>query len=339
DLLRRIHETLGRTSRRLGELASEEESLRAAAALAPEGDERARALYDLAEVRAKAKDFGEARALYEEVVAIIRGSPDRPGKDVGLANMLSVLGQFLKTAGAFGAAEAALTESVALFERTRGRESAEVYGPRNGLASLRYRQGRFEEALAIYDDLAGPARALAESNPLVPQNVRNNRALVLGSMGRLEEAAVGFEEVLARKRERVGGADPTVGHTLHDYAQVLLRSGDLEQAEGRAREARAIFAASAAPGREEFLGSLGLLLGEVALSRGRLEEAERELRDAIEAHGRWLPEDGFPIAEARTALAECLLRGGRLPEAEALARESLPVLERTFGVEDPRTRR
>ena len=70
--------------------------------------------------------------------------------------------------------------------------------------------------------------------------------------------------------------------------------------------------------------------------QGKLEDAERWLRVAMQEAVEGFGDDTPHVAAAMNNLAECLRLQGRFSEAEPMYLRGLELLERAFGKEDPR---
>jgi tetratricopeptide (TPR) repeat protein len=74
-----------------------------------------------------------------------------------------------------------------------------------------------------------------------------------------------------------------------------------------------------------------LLLGELKMAQGELEQAEPLLRECLARRQADLPAGHRLIAYAQSMLGECLIGRGELDEAEQLLSESYDVLRREYG--------
>ena len=80
-------------------------------------------------------------------------------------------------------------------------------------------------------------------------------------------------------------------------------------------------------------------LAELLRTRGAVQQAEQEYRQALAILQAGLPEGHFRIALARGGLGGSLVDQGRYDEAEPLLLESHPVLEKERGPQDSNTLR
>ncbi len=206
-------------------------------------------------------------------------------------------------------AEAVLEASIEDFSRSR---PAMVGGPLIGLAELRRRQGRVEEAARLLDQ-AGPAQAA--------QLCRARLALDRGETARTVELAERFlRQVSAdRKLDRAPGLE------------LLLRArtarGELEEA-GSALDA--LRELERVVCTQPLRGSVELAEGLLAAASGDHDRARRTLEDAIDRFERG--GGPFEAAQSRIELATTLLALGRAADAEREGEAAVKQL-RKLGAE------
>ena len=205
-------------------------------------------------------------------------------------------GALLTQSGDWGAAEAALAESVRCFEASWPPYRAEAQAD---LAELRRRQGRLQEASELLDRAAAHPRATL---------VRAHCAL---DLGRAEEAVELAERYLRRFPDnsalhRVGGLEALVRATV--------AAGRPEQAEAALAELDAVAERVATPPMRAVACAA---YATQAAATGRLEEARVGFEDAVDLYA---PAGMvFEAASAHCDLAELLAVLGRTDGARAEA--------------------
>jgi LuxR family transcriptional regulator, maltose regulon positive regulatory protein len=199
-------------------------------------------------------------------------------------------------------AEAVLEASIEDFSRSR---PAMVGGPLIGLAELRRRQGRLQEAARLLDE-AGPLRAA--------QLCRARLALDRGEAARAVELAERFlRQVSAdRKLDRAPGLELLV--------RALTARGELEEAGSALEALREI---ERGVDTEPLRGSVELAEGLLAAAGGDHHRARPLLEDAIDRFER--SGGPFEAGLARIELATTVLTLGRVDLAE---REATAAMER-----------
>jgi RNA polymerase sigma factor (sigma-70 family) len=190
-------------------------------------------------------------------------------------------------------AEALLEASIEDFSRSR---PAMVGGPLVGLAELRRRQGRVEEAVCLLDR-AGAVQAA--------QLCRARLALDRGESARAVELAERFlRQVPAdRKLDRAPG--------LELLARARTARGELEQVASALQALREL---ERVVGTQALRGSVELGEGLLAAASGDHERARRMLEDAIDHFERG--GGPFEAALSRIELATTLHALGRVADAE-----------------------
>lgn len=140
--------------------------------------------------------------------------------------------------------------------------------------------------------------------------------------GHLEAAESHFRTGLAAAREAQDA--PLQGSILNRLAQNAVNLGQLTRAEDLVGEARLLLDAERDP-YERILAQL--VLGQITIADGRLEEARQVLEDAL-ARVRQAPDHRFrEQLSALWWLASVSERLGALPRAEALLREGIALAE------------
>jgi LuxR family transcriptional regulator, maltose regulon positive regulatory protein len=205
--------------------------------------------------------------------------------------------------GRWDAAEAVLDASIDDFSRSR---PAMVGGPLVGLAELRRRQGRWDEAIRLLDRAGSSARA---------QLCRAWLALDRGDAARAAELA---ERVL-----RQVPADRRLAHVpaLELLVRARTARGDLE---GAGSSLSALREVGAVVGAEPLRASVDAAEGLLAAARGDHDRARPLLEDAVDRFERG--GGPFETAQTRIELATTLFALGRTDVAEHEAAAALDQL-------------
>ncbi|HSD77723.1 MAG TPA: tetratricopeptide repeat protein, partial [Solirubrobacteraceae bacterium] len=186
------------------------------------------------------------------------------------------------------------------------------------LATVRLRQGRVDEAIALCRSAIAEAEAAREQEALAHACFILDWALV--DAGRAGEA---------RYSPRALAIYGRLGH-LDRQAAVLNNLGGFAYYEGRWDDAVALYRraaeAFARAGVVADVAFADLNVGEVLADQGRLEEAEEHLRRARQV---WRGSDyAGPSATAAAFLGRALIRGGRVDDGLALLEEAHGTLRR-----------
>ena len=219
--------------------------------------------------------------------------------------------------GRWKEAEAMLEASIDDFARSR---PALVGGPLVGLAELRRRQGRWEEAVPLLDR-AGPSSTA--------QLCRARLTLDRGDAARAAELAERCLRQVPADRE----LDRAAGLEL--FARARTARGELEEARAALEALRAI---ERAVGTPALRASVDFVEGLVAAAGGDHDRARHLFEDATDRFER--SGGPFEAAQARIELATTLVALGRTDVAEQEAASALDqLLELGAEVEAERARR
>jgi CHAT domain-containing protein/tetratricopeptide (TPR) repeat protein len=266
--------------------------------------------------------FDEADRLAQALVdAAERGSGPDSVRFAEAAQALHALGIAYRNAGR--ALEALRTHGRALEvrERALGPEHPDVAWTLLNLANVHYDLGDFAESAALN------RRALAiREKHFGPDHV--HVAVSLMNLGNAVErggdpaAAVPLHERALAIFERAHGAwHRSVAQSLNNLALARMQLGELDVARPLFERSIAIRDSLLGPQSEE-AARTRLRLGMLFLRAGAPADAERVLREAVEANRKHLGADHPFGQDAAIALAEALLHLGRGGEALDLALEA-----------------
>jgi non-specific serine/threonine protein kinase len=243
-------------------------------------------------------DRSEARALYDESLAVARASGDAAGAALALAG----LGHLARNAGDFAAARRRLRESLALWGRAGNRVG--TADALRDLAMAAAFDGHHDEARRLYQEALASYTHLGDDRGVA--RCLEGLADSLRAHGDATAAAACYEESLGLAR--AVGDTRSVGFCLSGLRWLALDRGDYATAAALLREALTCFRQ---PGDQRGLASVLRGYAALALARG---EPERTLR--LLGAAAALREPG-ELAVLPRADAEHVRR------AEALARQQL----------------
>lgn len=233
----------------------------------------------------------------------IAGFAERYGSRYMMAFCRAEYGAVHLWRGRWMDAETVLEASVEDFARSR---PAMVAGPLVGLAELRRRQGRPEEAAQLLDEAGATASALV---------CRARLALDQGDDARAAELAERFLRQMPEdgRLERVSGLELLV--------RARAVRGELEGADAALKELREI---EPSAGTEALRASIDVAEGLLAAASGDHDRARPLFEDAIDRFER--SGGPFDAAIARVELATTLFALGRSNAAEREAADALARL-------------
>ena len=181
-----------------------------------------------------------------------------------------------------------------------------------------------EEADAVL--ASAIAAAVQADSPVVAKALRNNRAVALRRIGRLDDARALLDQVLSDDAAMLGGQ-----HFVHyNAAELHLKCDDLAAAKLHFEKAQTLLSAE---------GASGLDLIKLHHIEGAIASREARLDDAIEAFlqvDQMLPEVSAlrfnDRAECYDELADVLARAGRHQEAFDAQRKSTRQYQQSLAV-------
>ena len=279
---------------------------------------RAMVQRSLASTRLSLGEFERALALNDAAISQSRLDGD-PRVQHGLLRMR---GSILTELGRFEQAEAALDEADSIWPQAPDADRLRVLLTRSRLYE---EAGRQADAIAGFGTLlaAGEEGRVDPDDPML-ETARSNLIGLLRDSGRLNEALVAADAVLARRRGRDGDRHPRTLASRHARMTVLQGLGKLDEA---VSEGQAVLDLRRQVLGEDHAATLttAQMLGNAYLELGRLDEAEPLIRQTLTAF-----ESRFGDAHAQTitslnALAYLLEARGAVDEAEATYRRVLAI--------------
>lgn len=323
---------LGRTYLRLERYPQADAALRRAAALAdrPGGtaDERAEVRIDLAVALARRERSDEAIEVLRQVLALAPGRP----------TIHHDIGRIYLAIGGFEKAEAEFREEVRIQETIGGAPAPALAMSLEGLGVAAYRLGDDATALAAFE------RRARLPNAADSVEGRYHHALVLARLGRHEEAAAAFRDILKREPDNRGalqnlarsdvplGLDDERRRSLARFEELYGEEEGRKALRVRVRDLRA--EASRRADANDLKGAVNELSEAARLSPGDSEiqiELGRYLRRAGDRKGS---EMAFRrVLEAEPLNAEAHYQIGRLLAGDGDVQGALASLERATRIE------
>jgi len=274
----------------------------------------------------------DARALYEESLALYRALPDDHRAEV--ASLLVDLAGLSREAGDLGGSERLLREALVIERQALGDRHPSLAVTLGNLAGTLREKGDYAGAEPLYREaLAISRQALGDEHPEVSTKL-NNLAVLLRSRGEYAEAAELFRQVLALDRKLLGDGHVYVAYSMDNLGTALAELGLFDEAQQLFEGAHAILLetrgpASIATGTNRMGLAIALRLrGEPEAALGLLQEARVVFRNAL-GPGHW--REIGAVAELAAVSAEL----GRDAEAEQLYREALEMRRRAGQAEHP----
>jgi tetratricopeptide (TPR) repeat protein len=285
----------------------------------------------------------ESEAVLRKAVDVLREEYGEAGHPVLASALHNLAGPLMQSNLAETAnqerlaeAEALLTESLEMLQRTLGESHWRVGIAYSGLSVVKTKQGDIEAAGETLQEAVRITReAVGENHPALAAPL-SNLARNLLRQKRYDEAAVVYDEAIAVARHCFGEKHQYVSHPLAGYGDLCTETGRLDEAERAISEAWEI--------RRDTFGEHHSLVVETRVQLAGVIAAEGRGTDAIAMLDGAVGDARGGLPDTRTVLASALLaraRQGRLvgESADALAPmldEARGIREDEYGAEDPR---
>jgi len=304
------------------------------AAAAHRDDDLAALLNNLATLLKDQGDYGAARPLYEQTLAIVEQAlgPEHPGTAASLNN----LALLLQAQGDYGAARPLYEQTLAIVEQALGPEHPGTAASLSNLALLLQAQGDYGAARPLYERaLAIVEQALGPEHPGTAASL-SNLALLLQTQGDYGAARPLFERALTIRERVLGPEHPNTATTLINLAALLRMQGDYDAARPLFEHALAIVEHTLGPEHPNTatsLSNLALLLqvqGDYGAARPLFERA-------LTIRERVLGPEHPDTATTLNNLAALLQAQGDYGAARPLYERALTIRERVLGPEHPDT--
>ena len=269
--------------------------------------------------RDPARRYSSAQALADDLGNYLAGLPIRARPDELGYRVRKFLGRHRAPAAAVAAGVAALLAGLGL----------SLWQAHTAGLAARRADAEAERAARVKSLLIS---VLGRSDPLAGDSSRlTARDLLAHGAAGIESSLAGEPEVqadlldaVARIENNLGLLDPALAHARRAL-ELRLASPPAPGDEPRtARPAKG----SAAAGR---IGLSRLTLGDVLVSRGRLDEARASLEAALALLGPAYGADSVEVAAARRGLANSLQDPAGRPRAAELLRQALTTFVRRYG--------
>jgi tetratricopeptide (TPR) repeat protein len=258
--------------------------------------------------------------------------------DFGFAEGASLLNRaaiYLTARALFTEAEPLYQYSLAIREKTLGKDHPDVATSLNNLADLYRDQGKYAEAEPLYQrSLAIREKVQGAGHPDVATSL-NNLAGLYDNQGKYGEAEALYQRSLAIREKALGPAHPDVATSLNNLAELYRNQGKYGEAETLYRRALKIFERTLGPDHPQLavvLNNLGGLL----YSQGFYREIEPLFRRSLTISEKVLGARHPDVADGLNNLAELFRNQGNYGEAEPLYRRALEILEGSLGPAHPK---
>jgi eukaryotic-like serine/threonine-protein kinase len=263
--------------------------------------------------------FDEAEAAMTTSLRIRRNLFGEEHLDV--ASSLNSLGEVFRNRGDLDRARDSFVDSRRIFVKLLGPDDSRVGDIDNNLGAIALSEGRYDEALMRFSSAREmKKRQLGANHPMVGQ-ISVNIALAHQSAGNFDAAETEFLEATRILSASLPSDHWVFGVLLNNRAELAARRGDAARSVGMYRKALDMYQTAFGTDNPRVAFPLAGL-GGALMDLGRLDDAERRLRQALALRLSGLSADDLMIAETRTALGRCLLLQHRYEEADSLLQKA-----------------
>jgi CHAT domain-containing protein/tetratricopeptide (TPR) repeat protein len=153
------------------------------------------------------------------------------------------------------------------------------------------------------------------------------------ALGRYNEAARAFKQVVGTLKKNVPPTDPKLIQSNANLAKVYLLLGRYDEAETMFKQARDATARQSGPGRA--LATLTMNVGDVYRFQARYDEAEEQYNKALEMAEQTAGPNSVEVADTLNNLTKIYEDQGRFAEAEAALARARAINEKVRGPNHP----
>lgn len=297
--------------------------------------ETARTLISLASLQYLKGDVAIAEQTARRALAIHRRREQQTDTR-NLVKTLAVLGNLVWERGEIEDAEAFYREALSLSAHLQGADRELVADANIGLGSVRWAQGRLDEAAVLFRAAVAEYRALPHlrwrlgSSLTELSNVLTHKKEFAEALGALREG----EAIL---RETLGDVSFPLADNLYRQAYTLCLKGDYAEAEPILNKSEEMFRQNF-PNIKMSFANLYDARGMILTRTGRAQEGEKYNRQALELYQSLMKRGANGITLSRMHLAESLAAQKKYEEAERVLLEAYKDSSEVRGKEHFRTK-
>lgn len=291
-----------------------------------------RALNRQGEQLIQAREYKEARSLFEKALAAHRRAVRTD--DAERALLLDNLGHAYEELGQYDQARRAYEESVAIKKKVLGLQHASTANSLYALGSVYELIGEYGAARRHLEQALEIRRAVLGAKDLKTADALSSLAGVLLAQGQLATARDYYLQALAIQREKEGAQSLNSAITLNNLGVTLHTMGDLAGAQRCHEEALAIRKQQLAPRDPNVAASLNGL-GAVLVAQGKFAEAKQYLEQALEIDLATQGEDNADTGAMLNALGQAHEGLGEFVTARGYYERSLAALQKSLPKNHP----
>jgi serine/threonine-protein kinase len=279
----------------------------------------------------------ESEALFRRTLPDLRAAAENGtiSADV-FASSLNDFGYLRRTQGDSKEAESAFREVLNMKPKFSSKFRFVIGVTRATLASVLADQGKFQEAVRTAEEAVTESRRAGIAFTPDFGFMLTVYGGLLTEGGRYAEADSVLSEADRILRQLLTPSALWIGDNVRNQAALRYRQERWSEALEKATESAGIYLKSFGTHYDTY--PIALTIQGLSLARlGRINDAEKVLREAVKLRVELLPRGHYFTALAQSALGECLVSQHRYVEAESLLIQSYRSLLQSQGVDNPRT--
>jgi tetratricopeptide (TPR) repeat protein len=197
------------------------------------------------------------------------------------------------------------------------------------LASTWHNQGRYDEAVRVYDQILQSPRDTTSADELLAVYVRQLRGETQLARGDVAGARATFARVVADGTRLFGKEHAYIALGMSGQARAYLETGTADSAEAWARRALVAVGTKVRP-THRYLLSIKRSLAEALGAQARYAEADSLFKSIVEVQRAHLPKEHVDLARTLHGYGALHVAMGNPVAAEPLLREALTIRRQRF---------
>ncbi len=273
----------------------------------------------------------ETETLLEKTLSILK---QRFNDTPVMATVLNNLAELYHVQGKYAAAEPLYQQSLAIREKSLGKDHPDVAGSLNNLALLYYEQGKYAVAQPLYQQsLAIREKTLGKNHPDIAIGLKN-LAWLYYAQGKYAAAESLSQRSLAILEKTLGKDHPDIANSLYNLARIYYAQGKYAAAEPLYQQSLALREIALGKDHPDVANSLNDLAG-IYYAQDKYIQAESLFQKSLAIREITLGKDHPDVANSLNNLAVLYDLQDKYVQAETLYQKSLAIREIALGKDHP----
>ncbi|MGE3473789.1 MAG: tetratricopeptide repeat protein [Vicinamibacterales bacterium] len=271
----------------------------------------------------------QERGSYDEAVPVLEQAVrlhERGGESVELANSIHELANVHFYAGRYEESSRLNHRVLGMYARIVGEGHPHVGDTLVNLGAIEFERGDYPEAERLFRQGLAIIEAWYGGEHYRTAGCLTMLGRTLARLEKRQEASVALERALAGRVRTYGPNHPSVASVVNELGTIARLEKRFDQAEAHYRRMADIYRAVYGNKPHYLVGVALSNLGSVAHDRGRLDDADTLLQQAIDTFTTTLPAGHVNIGIGRVKRGGTLIALGRVDEAERETTAGLEIL-------------